>query len=766
MKKFSKLLCLVLALVMTLSLCVGAFSYTDEEDFSTTAKQNAAEKLFSYGIMNGTGDGKFSPKATFTREQMAKVLTAIYQSAYFEIPSWINATAIVIPDINDAGVWAKDYITYCVVSKLLAGDNTGAVNPKGAMTYATTAVVILRALGVDANLGKDDTAKLQGSNWATNAILYAGQLGLFEGISFTNMNADITREDLALMLINAMNENMQRKVVILFENDATVKPTSIRVEDKLNFKEVNGIVTNLTTIDIDKVDYLVITDTTEMPTQLAGGTYYYPLGTATYADLVGKNVTYSYYVDGDTTYYVPDTFAVEDTTTVTGKADTLKLDYLDKDGKTVKVPTSDGTFALSFNGAVVVSGKMGDEFTKFCATNAAIFYNNSVKGYPCNVADAKTELDNESEALNATNDITISFNANSFVAVETVDYLFKADATTLKFEATKTDKVKYVAIEGENFTVDSKLAAVKAGQYVVINIDRADAGTVDKVEMAGSASLKETVDPIALSVAKLTATVKGSTYTFKLAGTVITLATDYLYSDNGAGLDNEELYKDFVGKTYKDGAEDYVIVWNGCIVDAYAKEADNPVLASDTYLKASFYSEKADGKTIYYITGIVGGETVTTAIGQLYPDTAPEKKDGYFEFEGDVTANGTYDVITISVDETALTTIAEGEAVKGKVTSYIGLSTLANKLNVYGYDTLTIVDKASSFVYTGSDEKGYTVVKDATIAGLVVTDGVIADYFGEDKDGYVSTISFANSDDKLTTIYFFISEDMPNMPKE
>ena len=78
MKNLKKVLSLVLALAMALSLMTVAFAAdaSDYNDYDEVTYKQAVDVMTSVGVFDGTGDGtNFTPDGTLTREQAAKIIT-------------------------------------------------------------------------------------------------------------------------------------------------------------------------------------------------------------------------------------------------------------------------------------------------------------------------------------------------------------------------------------------------------------------------------------------------------------------------------------------------------------------------------------------------------------------------------------------------------------------------------------------------------------------------------------------------------------------
>ena len=77
MKNLKKVLSLVLALAMALSLMTAAFAAdaSDYKDYSKVTYKEAVDVMTAAGIFNGGDGNNFNPDATLTREQAAKIIT-------------------------------------------------------------------------------------------------------------------------------------------------------------------------------------------------------------------------------------------------------------------------------------------------------------------------------------------------------------------------------------------------------------------------------------------------------------------------------------------------------------------------------------------------------------------------------------------------------------------------------------------------------------------------------------------------------------------
>ena len=197
-----KLLAMVLALVMTLSLAVSASAFKDDKDVSADYAE-AVAVLNGMDVFKGYEDGSFKPQGNITRAEVATIIYRIYTGDVAKNDkSGLYSTYNKFSDMTGAG-WAAGYIGYCANAELVKGYPDGTFKPSGNVTGYEVLAMILRAVGYDKN------GEFSGADWALNVAKYAEQLGVLKHVAkTTDLSAPATRELVAEILFEAIQQNI------------------------------------------------------------------------------------------------------------------------------------------------------------------------------------------------------------------------------------------------------------------------------------------------------------------------------------------------------------------------------------------------------------------------------------------------------------------------------------------------------------------------------------------------------------------------------
>ena len=192
-----KLLAMVLALVMTLSLAVSANAAFKDADKVSDTYEEAVAVLNGMGVFKGYEDGSFQPKGDITRAEVAAIVYRVYTADVKDAKASMYATYNKFSDMAGAG-WAQGYIGYCANAELVKGYPDGTFKPSGKVTGYEVLAMILRAVGYDKN------GEFSGADWALHVAQTAQQAGVLKNVKGIDLNAPASRELVAELLFRAI----------------------------------------------------------------------------------------------------------------------------------------------------------------------------------------------------------------------------------------------------------------------------------------------------------------------------------------------------------------------------------------------------------------------------------------------------------------------------------------------------------------------------------------------------------------------------------
>ena len=193
-----KLLAMVLALVMTLSLAVSAnAAFEDAKDINATYAE-AVDVLAGMKVFQGYDNGKtFKPQGDITRAEVAAIVYRIYTADVKDSYVKNYETYNKFSDMAGAG-WAKGYIGYCANAALVKGYPNGTFQPSGKVTGYEVLAMILRAVGYDKN------NEFTGADWALHVAQIAEQNKILKNVKGIDLSAPASRELVAELLFQAI----------------------------------------------------------------------------------------------------------------------------------------------------------------------------------------------------------------------------------------------------------------------------------------------------------------------------------------------------------------------------------------------------------------------------------------------------------------------------------------------------------------------------------------------------------------------------------
>lgn len=472
MRNLKKILALVLALMMVLSVMVTASaSFKDDADITHA---EAVDVMVAAGILNGDEYGNFRPTEALERSSAAKLIAYLMLG---EDIALVDQTNTEFADVKLAH-WASGYIAYAAETGLVVGDGSGNYNPNDSINGYSFAKMVLLAL---CNLGKANVAELDPTatiapltgewkvapftgNYALKVRLAIATLedkgiDLLAGLEDISLNAELTREHAAQMIFNALNGydilkdtyNLTKApyaeagldgYVWMYTNPVTGKAVEA-TEPVVTDVYVESFASGTTYADIMKA--LGVTE----KSTVAGVNYY--------DTDKGNAVVPAEWVKSKDT--VPATYSLDVYSTADGK--TLKFMYTDEElavaklGKEVTDKKSDyyGLYTWTFGAATTYAAK--DAYTD--------------KGAYLVVLNAKNELVAEPVLAEIVTGKVMSKGAN-YVRIGDAKYTFEDTTLIPAALSSKVDYDLYLATDGTvlNCTVHGTAPVVETETLVYV----------------------------------------------------------------------------------------------------------------------------------------------------------------------------------------------------------------------------------------------------------------------------------------------------------
>lgn len=161
--------------------------------------KEAIEYLYKKGVVNGVGDGLFSPNNNVTRAEFIKMI--------------ISGSAIGISDAdspfgdvaNDS--WYAPYVVAASEAGLVLGDDKGNFNPDATITREGMVTILYRSIGAPSGGKAEFTDDAEISPYAKNAVIYFASKGIVNGVGDGRFapKANATRAEAAVIIYRIIN---------------------------------------------------------------------------------------------------------------------------------------------------------------------------------------------------------------------------------------------------------------------------------------------------------------------------------------------------------------------------------------------------------------------------------------------------------------------------------------------------------------------------------------------------------------------------------
>ena len=257
MKNLSKVLAVVLALVMALSM-VSFAAYTDVADDANYAE--AVSVLSSLEMLKGYEDGTFKPEGDITRAEFAMVVCRLLgYGATAEVPA-------SFAPFNDVAAdhWASGAIALAAQQGIVNGYGDGNFGPEDNVTYEQAIKMVVAALGYTV------VAEANGG-YPGGFQIVAAQAGVLDGITDGKAGLPASRGVVAQLAYNALEVPMMAQTGF---------------GDQVSYNYDNTLLLNR--IGVAKVE-LTITGTPKTNTNLKADEIAFEMGDRKFAALKGNN---------------------------------------------------------------------------------------------------------------------------------------------------------------------------------------------------------------------------------------------------------------------------------------------------------------------------------------------------------------------------------------------------------------------------------------------------------------------------------------------
>jgi len=195
MRNLKKILALVLALVMSLSVMATA-AFTDAAEIDATYDE-ATQVLAALKVFEGKGNNVFDPKANITREEVAAILYRIATGDVAKKQVSLYVDGAKFDDVKSTD-WAAGYIGYCANGGLIGGYGDGNFGYGDPVTGYQVLAMILRAVGYGKN------GEFVGANWEKNVASVAQDAQILKNLKDVQLSLPVSREVVAELLFQGI----------------------------------------------------------------------------------------------------------------------------------------------------------------------------------------------------------------------------------------------------------------------------------------------------------------------------------------------------------------------------------------------------------------------------------------------------------------------------------------------------------------------------------------------------------------------------------
>ena len=236
MRNLQKILALVLALVMSLSLMAtaGARDFTDGDQIDETFAESV-DVLTGLEVFQGYPSGDFQPKGDITRAEVAAIIYRIATGDVTDSQVGIYADYNKFSDVPSDN-WAAGYINYCANAEYIKGRGDGKFYPQDKVTGYEALAMILRVVGYDKN------GEFTGADWQVQTAATANQRKVTKNVNAGTLGTPASRETVAELLCQAI---LIEKVnyTLAFGYQISTDPQETIAYETFKMEKLEGVVT-------------------------------------------------------------------------------------------------------------------------------------------------------------------------------------------------------------------------------------------------------------------------------------------------------------------------------------------------------------------------------------------------------------------------------------------------------------------------------------------------------------------------------------------